>query len=214
MVEYRVPNIGYKHTEESKEKIKLAMKGKYIGSDNPFFDKKHTSETKLKISKFLKGKKQTREHALKRGLTRRKTNKERLSRYSIDANGCWVWTGSRNSGGYGIVGKGHGLKGSIVAHRLSFMEFVGEIPKTMNVLHKCDMPPCINPKHLFLGTQKDNVRDMIKKERSNSKISSKQAEEIRRSYKDGAFQKDLAENYKISQSAISLIIRNKHHAVI
>jgi hypothetical protein len=75
-------------------------------------------------------------------------------------NGCWNCTGYLNRG-YGVTR--YEGKDIIPAHRLSWILFKGEIPKGLWVLHKCDNKRCVNPEHLFLGTCKDNVKDMIKK---------------------------------------------------
>lgn len=79
--------------------------------------------------------------------------------------GCLEWTGPRDTKrGYGIFivdGK------RMLAHRASWVWTNGRIPAYLSVLHKCDNPPCINPKHLFLGMQLDNIRDMILKGRNN-----------------------------------------------
>jgi hypothetical protein len=75
---------------------------------------------------------------------------------------CWEWQGRLNQDGYGrphVGGK------QIMAHRLSYETFVGKIPKGLLVLHKCDNPCCVNPNHLFIGTDMDNQKDMIKKGR-------------------------------------------------
>jgi hypothetical protein len=87
----------------------------------------------------------------------------RLNRYIKKTNSCWLWIGCKNKQGYGRfwLGRNEG------AHRASWLLFVGRIPKNMQVLHRCDNPGCVNPEHLFLGTQKDNVQDMIKKRRGS-----------------------------------------------
>src|SRR5258708_29654553 len=81
----------------------------------------------------------------------------------ITDSGCWEWTGSINSHGYGTVsiqGVVHGV------HRVSASLYLGfDLRSELHVCHKCDNPPCWNPEHLFVGTQSDNSRDMIVKGR-------------------------------------------------
>jgi hypothetical protein len=78
--------------------------------------------------------------------------------------GCWIWTAYTLPNGYGKMS--YGGHPPRFAHRLSFMAFKGEIPEGMSVCHKCDTPSCVNPDHLFLGTQSDNAIDMVRKMRS------------------------------------------------
>lgn len=85
---------------------------------------------------------------------------------------CWNWKKRCNRTGYGVVGIGSRINGSrktVLAHRLSYQTFIGEIPNGMCVLHRCDNPACIKPSHLFLGTIADNVADMMTKGRHNTK---------------------------------------------
>lgn len=78
---------------------------------------------------------------------------------------CWIWMGARNSAGYGNIGDyGDGRK-VVLTHRLSMALSGTAIPIGMQVLHRCDNPPCVNPGHLFVGTALDNSRDMITKGR-------------------------------------------------
>lgn len=77
-------------------------------------------------------------------------------RVKIDASGCWFWVGSHYSNGYGrmsVDGKEQ------LAHRLSYQYFIGPIPDGMQVLHNCDVGACINPKHLHIGTHRDNMQE-------------------------------------------------------
>lgn len=73
-------------------------------------------------------------------------------------SGCWLWTGNLNAWGYGRLGKQRAERQS---HRLSYLAFKGPIPAGMLVLHWCDMPCCVNPDHLRLGTHADNNQDML-----------------------------------------------------
>ena len=102
---------------------------------------------------------------------------------------CWPWIAGKTPKGYGRA-TGGGFE--LPAHRLSYLLYVGPIPKGEGyhgtcVLHKCDNPPCINPKHLFLGSAHDNMKDMVAKKRhmhgSKNKLH-KLTEEVARSIRE------------------------------
>ena len=76
---------------------------------------------------------------------------------------CWEWMGARNHNGYGIVSR---RVGNSLAHRVSWAYVHGQIPEGLYACHTCDNPACVNPSHLFLGTQLDNMKDMSAKGRS------------------------------------------------
>ena len=83
---------------------------------------------------------------------------------------CWLWTGNKRPNGYGRIGFPGRGGGAISVHRYSFLLHNGQIPKGMCVLHKCDVRLCVNPFHLFLGSEKDNVMDRERKGRGNPPI--------------------------------------------
>lgn len=94
---------------------------------------------------------------------------ERFWRH-VDKRGpdeCWEWTGQRKHRPgyhYGVLRRPR--KGApFYAHRYSVMLHFGMFDRRLNVLHRCDNPPCVNPAHLYLGTQRDNVRDMLNRGR-------------------------------------------------
>ena len=78
---------------------------------------------------------------------------------------CWEWQAGKSKKGYGYVQNNRKRGKLLSAHRVSWELHNGKIPKGMLICHHCDNPPCVNPNHLFLGTQKDNIRDAVKKGR-------------------------------------------------
>src|SRR5262245_58279388 len=81
-------------------------------------------------------------------------------------SGCWLWDGSYSGGGYGTFYVGGRLK-QMPAHRFSYEVHKGPIPEGLFVCHHCDVRECVNPDHLFVGTQSDNIQDMLIKKRGN-----------------------------------------------
>lgn len=125
---------------------------------------------------------------------------------------CVVWTGWRERNGYGRI-RVFGEKWS--THRLSYSLSKGEIPDGLYVMHQCDNPPCVNPRHLTVGTALDNRRDAISKGRHaygerapNVKLTAMQVSEIRKRYQAGETQELLSCDYDITQGVVSKIIRN------
>ena len=83
----------------------------------------------------------------------------------IPESGCWMWTGGANDKGYGLYRTRTKTNLPRTVHRLAWIFHKGEIPHGLYVCHKCDVRCCVNPNHLFLGTQRDNLRDMVRKGR-------------------------------------------------
>jgi len=127
---------------------------------------------------------------------------------------CWMWTAAVNNQGYGLVNRRRQKDGRY-AHRVAYKLFNGDIPDGMFVLHKCDTPRCVNPEHLSLGTQSDNIKDCASKGRlvDNSgerhgmaKLDAEKVLQIRASdAKNG----DLAKQYNVSETTIRFIRQRK-----
>src|ERR1700686_397720 len=131
---------------------------------------------------------------------------------------CWLWTASRYSFGYGCFRLSR-VKKNCAAHLYSFALYYGGIPDGMHVLHKCDNPPCVNPAHLFPGTDADNATDRTNKGRTKNpsykgiahprnKLSEQDIREIRRLAGE-VTQRYLGLYYGVSQAQISHIVTKK-----
>jgi hypothetical protein len=115
---------------------------------------------------------------------------------------CWLWTAATFWTGYGAIWD----NGKRRAHRVSWELYRGPIPDGMNVNHICDTPPCVNPDHLFLGTQEDGIKDKVDKGRQAHSLTGEQVISIRNS-KDS--QRKIASQHGIPQSQVSRIKSRK-----
>lgn len=126
---------------------------------------------------------------------------------------CWYWTGNLINKKYGQI---FCAQEAFYVHRVAaFLWLNFDLNSDLCVCHKCDNPPCFNPEHLFIGTNSDNLQDMIKKGRSNylngerngmNKITIEDMLEIRRLCKEGNLaQIDIAHRFNISQKHVSQI---------
>ena len=149
-----------------------------------------------------------------------------LARIPEDPNGCWEWLGGKRGNGYGAISiMTNGKKRSYPAHRITYQIFCGPIPSGMLVCHNCpgkDNRACINPKHLWLGTYSQNIRDAIKKGTFNytsrtrgsrhqdAKLTEQQVIEIRAKHAIGQFNRhQLAKEYGVKPCSISNIIARR-----
>jgi hypothetical protein len=134
---------------------------------------------------------------------------------------CWIWKGSalkppRHAYGQ-ICAGGHQGK-LLLAHRVAYELLVGPIPDGMSVLHRCDNPRCVNPAHLFLGTQSENTKDAVTKNRwtqhgepgeenPSAVLTWPQVDSIRELYRKGdASLSELAQRFGVGKSTIHDII--------
>jgi hypothetical protein len=126
------------------------------------------------------------------------------SRTIIDpTTGCWVWQKSTYSGGYGAIGDDGKIK---LAHRVAYESLVGPIPSGAHVLHTCDNRLCVNPAHLYTGTNAQNVKDAIDRGRYvGRQLTVEQVLMIRATYPKVS-QSALATRLGISQSQVRRII--------
>lgn len=139
------------------------------------------------------------------------------SKVAFSGEGCWPWLGGHDHYGYGKfrIDK----KVSMRAARIAFQLARGPIPVRMHVLHTCDQRGCVNPSHLFLGTNRDNVRDRVAKRRDGdhrgvkngrAKLTADQVDTIRREYRPRASYVKFARRFDVSASTIRNIVKGRN----
>lgn len=137
---------------------------------------------------------------------------------SAGQDGCWPWKGSKDGNGYGKLKVGGGICGR--SHRLAYFLHHGVDPGGHMVCHSCDNPPCCNPAHLWLGTNRDNQLDCEAKGRrvrrpndgeknGNAKLSMADLEKIRAMIAGGSTNKAIGRVFGVTHQAISRIRRGK-----
>ncbi len=139
-----------------------------------------------------------------------------------DAPGCWIWIGTRNEYGYGVVNDGRLASGNHrkrAAHRKVYELLVGAIPNGLSILHRCDVPACVNPAHLYPGTQQQNLDDAVMRgrvpfgsRRPDCKISDAALVEVRAAVARGETRAAIAKRYGVSRTLIIRIARGRSRA--
>lgn len=125
---------------------------------------------------------------------------------------CWLWTAGLHEFGYGHWAYGGRGGPQTTSHRFAWVVTHGEIPSGMFVCHRCDVPACVNPAHLFLGTHKQNMTDMVARGRNQrgarhalAKLTTSDVDLIRAACAAGETQKVIARRFSVSQASISNI---------
>ena len=139
---------------------------------------------------------------------------EKFEAHFAQGEGCWEWTGTLNSTGYGSYGKR-------LAHRVAYEVYVGPIPDGMHVCHSCDNRRCANPAHLWLGSASENMRDCKAKGRMSmpprfvgaghpqSKLTDEKIISIRQEIDGGAQKRPTARKYQIDRATLQSIIERR-----
>lgn len=143
---------------------------------------------------------------------------ERFEAFVLRTDTCWLWQGYIEAVGYGRF---YLTRGTMEwAHRAAYRFYVGPIPTGLFVCHTCDVRACVNPAHLFLGTNQDNMLDAKAKGRTTAgeknpqaKLTREAVADIRASYRPGVvLQRHLAERYGVSRRAIGQVLSGEHWA--
>jgi hypothetical protein len=137
----------------------------------------------------------------------------RMHRYFVmpSPTACWLWTGRKSKAGYGMIGVGSTRDGTArhdYAHRVMWQQTVGETPRGLQLRHRCDVPACLNPSHLELGTARDNSLDLHTRGRHPStKLTVHEVKEIRERASQGESQYKIARVFGVSRPLIGYIVR-------
>ena len=140
-----------------------------------------------------------------------------LDKVDKSSGECWIWTAKKYYYGHFDIGGE-----TLLAHRVSYSLFVGELEDGKVIAHKCDNPLCVRPEHLMMCTQQENIQDCIDKGRRakekpnqwgekshKAKLTDKDVLEIRRLYKEGKMLRRIAEQFGVNESTIKAIVNRR-----
>lgn len=139
---------------------------------------------------------------------------ERILRRAVRSGECLIWTGADNGNGYGVIGDEN--RRSVYVHRVIAAHHLGPIPPNIQVMHSCDVRPCVEPTHLSFGTKRENEDDKVRKGRASrgearwsAKLTEDDVRSIRRDVAAGARRADQADRYGVSLATVDLIVTRK-----
>jgi len=125
---------------------------------------------------------------------------------------CWPWTGGRRAGYGHLVVWECGRKRWVSAHRWVYAWAHGPIAEGLCVLHSCDVPECVNPKHLRTGTKKENSGDMVRRRRFRNRgsvLTEDAVREIRRRHAQGDSQASMAREFGVNPVSINAVVHRR-----
>lgn len=124
---------------------------------------------------------------------------------------CWEWQGCRDRAGYGAIGRGGACGSPLKAHRVAWEAHNAEpIPHGLHVCHHCDNPACVNPAHLFVGTNNDNIADRLAKGRGGRKLTPARVREIRLLLAAGGItHRTISNRYGVSLATVKAIAQRR-----